>query len=377
MKAVHIIGILVLLIIIIGGAAVLVKPAQAETIKIGSLGPLTGDAAVYGLPAKNIIDMAVEEINSQGGINGEKMEVVYEDGKCNGANSATAMQKLIEIDKVKVVLGGFCSSESLGAEPIATQNKVFLFSLGSSSPALTGKSKLFARDYPSDATQGRVLAEVAYNNKNWRKVAFIQEQLDYPLGIYNAFSANFQSLGGATIKEEFTTGTTDFRSILTKLKAENPNALFVDTQTPAAADRIFKQLEELNWKPNILISDAVSGDLETVKKNSALLEGTLAAEFGIDENNPKYQHMLAAYKTKYGVDAPYLSYAQTEYDGVYIIRDAIKSVGYDGEKIAEYARNLKDWDGASGRVTIGQNGDRIGGHIPKVIVNGTVIIYHY
>ena len=378
MKAVHIIGILVALIIIVASAAVLMSkslPANTGTLKIGYLGPLTGDAAVYGIPAKNIIDLATEEINNQGGIDGRELEIIYEDGKCNGKDSATAMQKLVNVDKVEIVLGGFCSSESLGAEPIATQNKVFLFSPGSSSPALTGKSQFFARDYPSDATQGKVLAEVAYNNKNWKKIAFIQEQLDYPLGIYNAFSTNFRNLGGTVVKEEFAAGTTDFRSILTKLKAENPDALFVATQTPAAADRIFKQLEELKWKSNLLISDATSGDLETVKKNAALLEGALAAEFGVNENNPKFQHMLDAYKTKYGADAPYLSYAQTEYDSVYIIRDAIKAVGYEGEKIAEYVRNLKDWDGASGKVIIGQDGDRVGGHTPKVIVNGTVVLY--
>ncbi|MBI4167751.1 MAG: ABC transporter substrate-binding protein, partial [Candidatus Aenigmarchaeota archaeon] len=218
------------------------EPYAKTQLKIGFLGPLTGDAAVYGLPAQNMVALAAEEINAQGGI---VMEIIYEDGKCNGKDGATSMQKLVNVDKVKVVLGGFCSSETLGAEPIATQNKVFLFSLGASSPALTGKSKFFARDYPSDATQGKVLAEVS-DSRGWKKVAFIQEQLDYPLGIYNAFKVNFEGLGGTTVKEEFATGTTDFRSILIKLKAENPDALFVDTQTPAAADRIFKQLQELN-----------------------------------------------------------------------------------------------------------------------------------
>lgn len=368
-------GIVIIIIAVLVGVVALSRPAQAETIKIGFLGPLTGDAAVYGLPLKNMVDLAVEEINSEGGVNGRKLEIIYEDGKCSGKDAATAMQKLVNVDKVKVVFGGFCSSESLGAEPIATQNKVFLFSLGSSSPALTGKSKFFARDYPSDATQGSVLAEVSYNNKKWRKVTFIQEQLDYPLGIYNAFSTNFNQLGGTTIKEEFATGTTDFRSILVKLKADNPDALFIDTQTPAAAERILKQMEELTWKPNILVSDAVSGDTETVKRNAGILEGALAAEFGIDENNPKFVHMLEAYKKKFGAEPPYLSYAQTEYDGIFIVRDAIKSVGYDGEKIAGFVRNLKDWQGASGSVTIGSNGDRTGGHVPKVITNGTVILY--
>ncbi len=373
--------VIVILIIAVIVAVVLISTGgrqqssgQKELIKIGFIGPLTGDAAVYGLPLKNMVELAVEEINSQGGINGKNLEVIYEDGKCNGKDGATAMQKLVNVDNVEVVLGGFCSSESLGAEPIATENKVFLFSLGSSSPDLTGKSRFFARDYPSDATQGKVLAEVAIKN-NWKKTAFIQEQLDYPLGVYRAFTAEYEKLGGTVVKEEFPSQTTDFRSILTKLKVENPDILFVDTQTPAVAERILNQLQELNWKPQIMVSDAVSGEPSTVKRNSAILEGALAAEFGIDENNPKFKGMLEAYKKKYGTDAPYLSYAQTEYDGVYIIRDAIKSVGYDGEKIAGYVRNLKDWQGASGSVTIGENGDRTGGHVPKIIRDGKVLLY--
>ena len=182
MKPMHALGILVVEIIIIGGAMPLTdKPAEKESIKIGFIAPLTGEAATYGLMGQNVVKLAADEINAQGGINGRHLEIIYEDGKCNGAAAATAIQKLVEFDKVEVVFGGFCSSESLGAEPIATQNKVLLFSLGSSSPALTGKSPFFARDYPSDASQGAVLAEIAYNKKGWRNVALIQEQLDYPL----------------------------------------------------------------------------------------------------------------------------------------------------------------------------------------------------
>jgi len=352
------------------------EPVSTEPIKIGFIGPLTGDAAAYGEPRRNIIQLAVEEINKAKGINGRMLEVIYEDGKCNGKDAANAMQKLVNVDKVKVVIGGFCSSESLAAVPIATQNKVFLISDGSSSPDLTAISKYFVRNYPSDATQGSVLAEVAYNKKNWRKVAFIQEQLDYPLGIYKAFTNNFEQLGGRVFKEEFPTNSTDFRSQLTKLRAENPDAVFIDTQTPAAAERILRQMKDLNWKPNLLISDTVSGDLATVEKNVALLEGTLAAEFGIDPNNAKFKAMVEAYKNKYGNEPPYQSYAQTEYDAVYMIRDAIAEVGYDTDKIADWFRTVKDWSGASGLITIGDDGDRDGGHIPKVIRNGKVELFN-
>ena len=365
--------IIVVLVVVLGGYYLINKsPSETGPIKIGFISPLTGDAAAYGEVVRDVEKLAVEEINASGGINGRQVEGIYEDGKCSGAGAASAMQKLVNADKVKIVIGGFCSSESLAAVPIATQNKVFLFSPGSSSPDLTNVSKYFARNYPSDASQGSVLAGVAYNQKNWRKVAFIQEQLDYPLGIFKAFSAEFEKMGGKIVKEEFATSVTDFRSQLTKLKAENPDALFIDTQTPAAADRILKQLQDLKWRPALLVSDATSGDSATVKKDASILEGALAAEFGVDPANQKYQHHLQAYKEKYGKDANFTSYTQTVYDSVYMIRDAVFAVGYDGTKVANWVRSAKDWPGASGLVTIKADGDRAGGHVPKVIKNGKV-----
>ena len=351
-------------------------PVPVEPIKIGFMGPLSGDAASYGEPYRNIVDMAINEINAAGGVNGAQLIPIYEDAKCNGKDATAAAQKLVNVDVVKVIIGGFCSSESIGPIPVVEAGQVALFSPGSSSPDLTGKSRFFSRNYPSDATQGKVLADAAYNIKKWKNVVMIQEQLDYPLGIYNSFSSNFEQLGGKkVVKEEFPSTTTDFRSALSKLKALKPDALFVNAQTSAASARILKQVADLKWKPNLIVNDGMAGDLKVVAENKAILEGALAAEFGVDANNPKFQVMAAAYKAKYGVDVPYQSYAQTEYDAVYIIRDALIAVGNDGAKIADWLKTVSNWQGASGSVTIGADGDRVGGHVLKIIKDGTVELY--
>lgn len=348
------------------------KPA----IRIGFIGPLTGEAVIYGEPLRNGISLAVEEINSQGGIGGRMLEVIYEDGRCSGKESANAMQKLANVDGVKVVLGGLCSSESLAAVPIAEQSKVFLFSYAASSPDLTGISPFFARNYPSDSTQGIVLADAVYNIKKWRNVAVIHEQLDYPQGIYESFAFSFESLGGMTVKEEFATGVTDFRTGLAKLRFQNPDALFIITQTASSAERILRQLDEINWRPPLMISDATAGDAPTIERNAEILEGALAAEFGIDYNNPKFVHLIAAYKEKFNVEAvAYQSYLQTAYDSVYMLKDAIEDVGHDAEKLAEWFHSVKDWQGASGSVSIGENGDRASGHKLKVIKDGKSISF--
>ncbi len=349
------------------------KTVMGDTYKVGVMLPLTGDAASYGEPARNIYQLAVDEINAAGGVNSKKLELIVEDSKCNGKDGANAAQKLISVNKVQVIIGGFCSSESLAATPIAEANKVALFSPGSSSPKLTGVSHFFFRNYPSDASQGAVLADVAYNKKSWKKVAMMQEQTDYALGINSAFSAKFKSLGGTLVNEEFATSATDFRSQLTKLKSQNPDALFLDTQTPASAARVLKQIQDLKWKPHLIVSDILPPDTATVELYKDLLEGALGAEVGTDATNPKFSHLQEAYKSKFNVDLPFATYGQTEYDAVYMVKAAIMAVGYDGQKIADWSRTVKDWEGATGKITIGADGDPLSRHSPVMIQNGKMV----
>ncbi|MES2216013.1 MAG: ABC transporter substrate-binding protein [Patescibacteria group bacterium] len=350
-----------------GGAGV----ANAEPIKIGVITPLSGDGAVYGEPARNVYQLAVDEINAAGGIGGKQIVLAIEDSKCNGKDAVSATQKLITVEKVQIIIGGVCSSESLASVPVLEAAKVAMFSPAASSPDLTGKSLFFSRDYPSDASQGSVLAQKAFD-LGYRKVAFIQEQTDYALGIYKAFTEKFQSLGGTVIKEEFPTTQTDFRSSLAKLQSEKPDMLLIDAQTAPGAGRILKQLTDLKWKVKLFTNDIVFGLPDLIKDNAQVLEGAIAAEFKVNASSTRFAQLITNYKTKYGSDMPYQSYGQTEYDSIYLIRDAIAAVGYDGQKIAAWLRTVKNWDGASGSVTIGDNGDRIGGHSLEVLKNGKI-----
>ena len=103
--------------------------SQANEIKIGLISPLTGQSAVYGEPSRNAAVLAAEEINQKGGILGKKVNLVIEDGKCDGTTTASATHKLIDIDHVSVILGGHCSTESLTIAPISQQAKVITVAL--------------------------------------------------------------------------------------------------------------------------------------------------------------------------------------------------------------------------------------------------------
>ena len=347
-----------------------------EPIKIGWIGPLTGNVATWGEGMKNVFSLAIKEINNDGGIDGHELQVIYEDGKCNGKDAATAMQKLANIDQVEVVVGGFCSSESISSVPIAEQAKVFMISAGSSSPYLTGISQYFARNYPSDSSQSTILANIAYNNKNWKNIAIIQEQTDYAQALYETFEEEFESMGGTVvINEKFKVGDTDFKTSLAKIKNQNPNAVFLLTQSGPAAAQIAKQMVELSWNIPLMASDALITDTETISKNPDVLEGTIGAVFGTNPDNQKFQNLISLYQEKYGKELPYQSYAQTYYDAAFLVKEGIESVGNNGKSLAKWIRTIKDWQGAAGSVTIKENGDLKGGLSPRIIRNGEIVPY--
>jgi branched-chain amino acid transport system substrate-binding protein len=361
------------LVIIIGIVLwiVLDNAASAKTIKIGFIGPLTGDGAIYGEPFQKTVELAVSEINATGGIDGKQIQIIYEDGKCDGQDGASAAQKLVSVDGVQAIIGGLCSGETIPAVPIAAAGKVVMLS-DASSPKLTGISPYFFRDYPSDDSQGKVLADAAYNTKHWRTVAILQEQTDYAAGVADAFSQEFQKLGGKIINEQYVTDTTDFRSSLLKLKSQNPDALFLDPNGTADAPIILEQMSVLQWSPPLLVNDSVATDAKTVSADATALEGALTAQFVPNTSNPKFQHLLSAYKAKYGIDLASQDYGQAEYDAVYLLADGIRAVGYNGTALAKWSRTITNWQGASGAITIDANGDRVGGHVLEVIHNGAL-----
>ncbi len=157
--------VLVLLVILIAVASNDKKePAQGEVIKLGFVGPLTGDVANPGILARSAAEIAVEEINQMGGVNGTKITFIAEDGKCTPKDATTAGKKLIEVDKVLAIVGGMCSGETLAIAPLAESEKVVTVSYASSNPTITNAGDFIFRVFPSDSFQGSVSARYAYEN---------------------------------------------------------------------------------------------------------------------------------------------------------------------------------------------------------------------
>lgn len=347
------------------------KTEQTGPYKVGVLLPLTGDAAVYGEPLRNVIEIAASEINSEGKI---KLDLIFEDGKCNGKDATSAIQKLVNVDKVQFVLGGGCSGESLAAVPVAEQGKVVMVSALSTNPKLTGISPYFFRLAPSDSAQGVIDADLA-NKKGYKTVAALVEQTDYATGVFDVFNTAYTKYGGKTVKEEYPSESGDFRTQLTKLKAVNPDALLLVSQSATAAGKILKQMQSMNWKPQMIITESLTTDAQFLMDYKDMIEGAYGAEFKVDANNETFKKLSTTYKGKYGKELPYGSFSAAVYDTVYLFAEGVKTVGYDGEKLAQWSRTIKNWPGASGNVTIKPDGDSQNAYTLAVVKNGKLEPY--
>lgn len=345
-----------------------------DTIKVGAILPLTGERTSYGIPMQKVAQIVLDEINGNGGVNGKKLEFIWGDGKCNADDASQAANKLINVDQVKIIYGGFCNGETLAIAPIAEQAHVVVLSPGSSSPDITNAGDYIFRNYPSDSTQGKILAEGA-QKMGFKKVGIIVEKNDYTLGIQKVFEEQFQLAGGDAVTENYLQDETDLKTPLLKLKSEGVDALFVDPQTPAKADLIFKELEEMKWDVKLMANDVVAGYQDLINKYAKFVDGMIVAEFTYDKENPDFKKLAEKYKEIAGKELPYGTNASTAYDAVYIIREGLAKVGNDADAFKDYLYNIQDRKGLGGTLTIDENGDPTNGYSLEIVKNGKVITY--
>lgn len=362
----YIIGVIVIVLVVL----VIVLTASNNNsipsgpIKIGFIGPLTGDAASYGETEKNATELAITDLAADP--KNPKFEVVYEDGKCNGKDAASAIQKLISVDKVKIILGGACSAETLSMAPIAEQNKVLVLSAFSSSPDLTNAGDYIFRNSPKDTDVAYLDAETIA--KKYKKVAIISENTDYTIGIRSVMKKTFTDKKIEVVYDEtyVSAGVNDFRSMLTKVKAAKPEALYVNPGSSAKAGGIIvKQARELGITVPIF-GNFLLADSESLAIGGKYMNGVVISDISTLVDLGK--QVLEKYKIRFGKDPANGPDMGAAYDRVFIISNAITEVGYDIDKIKTYLYELPNFSGAIGDYHFDKNGDVVGVGFKNVIL---------
>lgn len=329
-------------------------------ITVGVVVPLTGDGAAYGIPINRAGEIAVEEINAQGGIGGRQIKVVLEDGKCEAKEATAAAQKLINMDQVKVIFGGVCSSETLAMAPLAEAGNVLVISPSATSSDITAAGDYIFRTSPSDVAAGGVAAEYAYNKLTAKKAAVISQTSDYAQGLRKVFKEKFAALGGTIVADEtYNAGDTDMRTQILKIKTANPDVIYILPQTPTSGVLLLKQLTANGVTAKRLTTEVMIGR-NIVAENKAVLEGLTGIENWFDEKGELASAMLAKYKTKYNEDPAFPSFQTNMYSQFYLLKAAVEAVGFDSAKIKDYLYGVKEWKHALGTLTFDANGDPVG-----------------
>lgn len=323
-----------------------------EVIKIGYIGPLTGDVASIGQDEKSTIEMFFEKDPT---IAGKKVEMIFEDAQCNGQKAASAAEKLVNVDKVQLIVGAGCSGETLGAAPIAEKGKVVLFSSVSTSPEITTAGDYVFRNAPADDKSSVVLTEVL--SKKFKKAALITQNNDYSQAYRKELQAKLPKSGVEIVVDEaFNTGATDFKSILQKVKDSGADVLINLPGESAPGGFITKQARELGINLPVYSGDVLSGtEYFDIAKDAA--EGSVIVIVAADRSRADVQSFLEEFKKKTGHDSTAEAYMLLTWDRLNIIKNAVEAVGYDGTKIKDYLYAMDTYKGIGGDTKFDANGD--------------------
>ncbi|MBW2990251.1 ABC transporter substrate-binding protein [Candidatus Woesearchaeota archaeon] len=343
---------------------------QEDAIKIGFVGPLTGPATEIGIVEKNVVEIAVNEINSKGGIKGEIIKVIYEDGKCTGKEAAIAAQKLINIDKVKIILS-VCSSETLAIAPLAEENHVLLITSYAMNPLISGAGDYVFRTGYSDKITAKIIAETIFEDS--KTLGIIYEQTDYATALKDYVSKEFTRAGGVVYSESFPQNDKDVRTQLLKILNKNPEAIFVNPDTTKTGLMILKELNELGYQGKVYGN--FFGSSPTVI-DAPEAEGMIFFGDPDIKENPVKAHLMSEYIKHYREEPSFEYPALSRYDNVYILKQAIEEVGYNPDKIKNYLYQMESYTGALGTYRFDENGDAVGiKPCAKQIKQGRIIPY--
>ena len=329
-------------------------PATAEPVveeptvfRIGVMESLTGPGETYGNVASQAKQLAVEEINAAGGINGKMLELVIEDSKCNAQDAITAYRKLTDVDGVKIILGTSCSGAMLGAAPLAEADGTILFSGLATNPDIAEAGDYIFRTALNDSQLGIDMGNTMWSD-GIRSIASIAESTDYAEGARSASTDRFVELGGTVLLEEsFATDITDFRSQLTKLIAAGPDALLFAAQAEFSGGTLVKQVRELGYDGPIY-GDVVVAGTTALEVAGDAATGVKAIITDLDPNNTTATQVVNNFRAKYDyVTLPW--YLGSAYDDVHIVAECLKET--DDDQDADGMRDCLygiTWSGAIG-----------------------------
>ena len=354
------------------------KAADQNVVKVGVFLPLTGDNAAGGELELRGIKLA-NQLHPE--VLGKKVELVVADNKSDKAEAASVAARLIEKDKVSVLVGSYGSSLSMAAGNIVKENKVPAVGTSCTNPQVTANNDYYFRACFIDPFQGKVMAEYAHQN-GFKKVAIVQEvSNDYSVGLAKFFREEFVKLTGDENSivdvANYQTGDKDFTAILTNIKALNPDAVFAPGNFTESA-LLVKQARQLGIDAQFMGGDTWETQ-EFIDVGGKDVEGVaLSTAFDREKaSTEEAKKVLDAYTKEYNGEPSALT--AMAYDAYLIAVSGIEKAGTatDTVKIRDAIAATKDLECVTGMTTLDENGDQIKGVVIKTVKDGKFTFKDY
>lgn len=328
--------------------------AGGETgqIIVGYYGDLSGRTSNFGVSTRNGVQMAADEINKAGGINGRQITILSEDDEGRPEKAATVVTKLIDQDRVIALLGEVASGNSLAAAPKAQSAHVPMISPSSTNPAVTQVGDYIFRVCFIDPFQGEVMAKFAANTLKAKTAAIMLDfNSPYSRGLTEFFEKSFTKLGGQVVsKQSYTQGDRDYKGQLTSIRSLNPDVIYVPGYY-GEVGVIAKQAKQLDIKAPLLGGDGWDAPQLWELGGDSLNGSYISNHYSVEDPSPAIQKFVADFKARYNIVPDAL--AALGYDAMRVLGDALKRAGTsEGPKLRDAIAATKDFQGVTGVITI-------------------------
>ena len=342
-----------------GGSGDSADGAGTETIKLGVVGPLTGGYANYGLSVQHDAQLAVDEINAAGGVNGKQLELSAQDSQGDPESAVAAYGKLMDWG-MNVFLGGVLSGETASVVAAAKADDMFIMeTTGSADKCIDGNDKAFRICF-YDSYQGTAAADYLKDNALADEVGvFYQSDNDYSAGLYNAFVAECEKTG-VTIKETqtFTTATnTDFSTQVNALVNSGVKVVFIPIYAEEASTFLTQAKGKFAEDVYFFGADGLDGILGKVSQDVTIADNVLMmTPFAADSAAANVQAFVSAYQANYNATPD--QFAADAYDAVYVVKAAVEAAGgsTSGAELAAVMTSLTV-EGVTGTMTWNADGN--------------------
>lgn len=353
-----------------GGAAADGETASGGTFKIGGIGPLTGDAASYGISVKQGAQVAVDEINAAGGVNGMTLELIFEDDECNEEKSVSAYNKVMD-SGANAILGAVTSGCSIAVSEESVGDGILQITPSGSAIDCTKYDNAFRICF-TDPLQGKLMAQYIADAGLTSPAIIYDVASDYSKGIHDAFVEKAGELGLTIAADEsFTSGDVDFKTQLTKIKSSGADCLFLPIYYTEVG-YISEQAVAVGVSLPYYGCDGWDGVIKQLDGNTANIEGAVfLTPFVANSTNEKIQSFVQKYNDAYGSTPD--QFAADAYDGVYVIKAAIEKAGSTDSAALISAMTEISIDGVTGSMSFTAEGEPNKSAMVAVIENGEYV----